>query len=105
MLKELLRDAINIDVPEEWRGRLNALELDGNLGAILEEGTTIGEAITVRIIMAALQGDDGAINQILGSEPKAIDVDLPEGTSVEVPVDKDRIKNVVEILREIGVVS
>jgi hypothetical protein len=56
-------------------------------------------------LLAALQGDHVAIDQILGSEPKVVDVGLPPGTAVDVPTEAKRLKEVTEILREIGVVK
>jgi hypothetical protein len=105
LLKEALRDAINIPIPEAWRGKLAEAELDGRLGVAIEKDMTIGDLISAHIIVAALQGDHVAIDQILGSEPKVVDVGLPPGTAVDVPTEAKRLKEVTEILREIGVVK
>jgi hypothetical protein len=76
LLKEWLQDAINIELPEDWRARLNTLELDGDLSILLEKDGKIAQAIVTRVVAAALQGDFKAIELILGSEPKSVEGDF-----------------------------
>jgi hypothetical protein len=101
LLKELIADAVNLDLPEDWRGRLNVLEYDGRLEVLIEEGSTIGEAIVVRLIASALGGDERARDTLLSSEPKKIDITLPDGAKVSVPKDPERLDAVMKILAEV----
>jgi hypothetical protein len=68
-MRDLINVHLNGQIPPELRAHLGALGIDA-------EDLVFGDLIAMRLVAAAAAGDSKAIEQILGSEPRAI---APEG--------------------------
>ena len=75
-LKDALQSMLTSIVDADWKGKLAELELDGTLESEMPDGTTFADAVGLRVLVAALRGDQKAIDQIISMEPKSIETDL-----------------------------
>ena len=71
LLRDFIHDCLSSEIPEDLREKLQELG----------EGIAAGQAIALNVIRSALLGNAKAIDQILGTEPKLLE--LSGGIEVE----------------------
>jgi hypothetical protein len=105
LLRELFAEKLGESLPPAVQEKL-ALLSDGKREEAEAQikALTYGDLIAARVALTAAIGDSlqsaKAIDQILGGEPKQIQVKLPEGTSIQIETEPERLDEVAEILDE-----
>ncbi len=115
------RGIVHSEMPEQQDGQMKGFQLWVNLPAADKMAppryqniepedvpeTTRDDGVTVRVVAGKFDGIDGAVGEI-AIDPVFLDVDLPAGVSVEIPVPADHagfiypFEGSVEILDEDG---
>lgn len=108
LLRELFAEKLGEALPPAVQEKLAQLS-DGDREHAEQQiaALTYGDLIASRVALTAATGEPQAsakaIDQILSGEPKQIQVALPDGSTIHIETEPDRLDEVAEILGEAAI--